>query len=454
MIFKPSFRPQVWLAAVLGGLVSAAMLLKLNGVGTAVALQPNLQQVEPFLSVPYYGTRRLTSYVDHDPIGDIAPNKRIEIYRGETASLANGWCDDANATEHIAFCTEYSDTPPACNGECLWYDAHSGTDFSMRYEPVLAAANGMVVFANWDNDDIREEGYGLHVRISHDNGYETRYAHLSAITVQSGEQVQRGQIIGTSGDTGNVSGPHLHFEVRLNDTFTDPFGGTDAEWLWSDGKWIREWPDPVWKGKSTPIYTPTHIVDDDNPQQVGDADDDPNFTKGYVDQTGQFVNCPPGNDCSGWYRETTGYDGDMWWTSVFTNNHSHWAYWQPPKAGIYDVQAFIPSVNATTWGATYCLVSSEGQADRCNILVDQQGASNEWLSLGTYRFGEAPASWAGIRLYNNDPTEPDDLSNRDQVGVDAVRFRRPWTVYLPLLLKQATFTTDDCYVGRVRGIII
>ena len=88
-------------------------------------------------------------------------------------------------------------------------EAHMGT-------PVVAAGAGVVVSAG------HAGGYGRMVVISHGDGLETRYAHLSRITVRRGQQVTPGQLLGKSGATGRVTGPHLHFEVRVNGAAVDP----------------------------------------------------------------------------------------------------------------------------------------------------------------------------------------------------------------------------------------
>lgn len=94
---------------------------------------------------------------------------------------------------------------------------HAGVD--LRDEagsPVKATAQGKVVTAGWAG------GYGNMVEIEHANGISTRYGHLSAITVNEGQSVQRGSIIGRVGSTGRSTGPHLHYEVRIDGDPTDP----------------------------------------------------------------------------------------------------------------------------------------------------------------------------------------------------------------------------------------
>jgi len=102
-----------------------------------------------------------------------------------------------------------------------WGRMHNGMDFAAPTgTPVYAAASGTVTYADWAGT------YGRLVIIDHGNGLETRYAHLSQILVKEGDQVQRGQRIALVGSTGNSTGPHLHFEVRVDGEPQDP-----ASWL-------------------------------------------------------------------------------------------------------------------------------------------------------------------------------------------------------------------------------
>ena len=88
---------------------------------------------------------------------------------------------------------------------------HAGLDFPADMgDPVFSTARGKVVFAGW------KSGYGNCIDIDHGYNYTTRYGHLSKIDVQQGQQVVRGDKIGEVGSTGKSTGPHLHYEVRLN----------------------------------------------------------------------------------------------------------------------------------------------------------------------------------------------------------------------------------------------
>lgn len=84
--------------------------------------------------------------------------------------------------------------------------------------PVYASDTGTVVYAGWN-----DSGYGYLVEIDHNNGYQTLYAHLSAIYVSCGSNVYQGTTIGVAGNTGRSTGSHLHFEVRLNGGFVNPW---------------------------------------------------------------------------------------------------------------------------------------------------------------------------------------------------------------------------------------
>jgi murein DD-endopeptidase MepM/ murein hydrolase activator NlpD len=94
---------------------------------------------------------------------------------------------------------------------------HAGIDFKGAIgSPIFAAADGRVTFAG------QKSGYGNAIEITHANGLLTRYAHLSRIGVKVGQLVAAGSTIGGLGSTGRSTGPHLHFEVRINDRAVNP----------------------------------------------------------------------------------------------------------------------------------------------------------------------------------------------------------------------------------------
>jgi murein DD-endopeptidase MepM/ murein hydrolase activator NlpD len=96
---------------------------------------------------------------------------------------------------------------------------HTGTDWAApRGTPILAPGDGTVIFVG------RKGGYGKHIRLKHGNGYKTTFSHMQkfAKNIRKGVKVQQGQVIGYLGSTGRSTGPHLHYEVLVNDRFTDP----------------------------------------------------------------------------------------------------------------------------------------------------------------------------------------------------------------------------------------
>ncbi len=94
---------------------------------------------------------------------------------------------------------------------------HAAVDISSAAgQAVRAPADGIVVKAEWAN------GYGNVIYISHGYGYSTRYGHLSAYAAKPGQRVKRGDIIGYVGSTGRSTGPHLHYEVRVNNNPVNP----------------------------------------------------------------------------------------------------------------------------------------------------------------------------------------------------------------------------------------
>jgi murein DD-endopeptidase MepM/ murein hydrolase activator NlpD len=100
-----------------------------------------------------------------------------------------------------------------------WGRLHAGIDIGVGFgTPIRAAASGTVIYAGWLG------GYGNLVVIDHGAGLSTAYGHQQQISVSNGQQVAQGTVIGEVGSTGNSTGPHLHFEVRVNGSAVDPLG--------------------------------------------------------------------------------------------------------------------------------------------------------------------------------------------------------------------------------------
>jgi murein DD-endopeptidase MepM/ murein hydrolase activator NlpD len=94
---------------------------------------------------------------------------------------------------------------------------HEGMDIAVEFgTPVTATADGLVFLAGPNS------GYGNLVAIYHTNGITSRYGHLSRVSVQQGQRIKRGDLIGYAGSTGRSTGPHVHYELRVNDQPVDP----------------------------------------------------------------------------------------------------------------------------------------------------------------------------------------------------------------------------------------
>ena len=112
---------------------------------------------------------------------------------------------------------------------------HTGVDLSaVTGTPVHVTADGVIATAGWSGS------YGKLVVVDHGNGVETYYAHLSQFMVVPGQEVRRGQVIALSGGTGRVTGPHMHYEVRLHGTPVNPY------------KYLAKAPPPTTPG-ATPV---------------------------------------------------------------------------------------------------------------------------------------------------------------------------------------------------------
>jgi murein DD-endopeptidase MepM/ murein hydrolase activator NlpD len=100
-----------------------------------------------------------------------------------------------------------------------YYKMHTGVDWAAPIgTPILATGNGTIVKVGWSN------GYGRHIEVQHANGYISTYSHMSGFAKSSvlGARVTMGQVIGYLGMTGLATGPHVHYEVKINGSFVDP----------------------------------------------------------------------------------------------------------------------------------------------------------------------------------------------------------------------------------------
>ena len=126
-----------------------------------------------------------------------------------------------------------SSTYSAASGSFMWpvdggkvtcriwgYPGHTGMDISAPYGTNVRAADSGIVEATYTTQYAW--GYGRYILINHGNGFKTLYAHNSAVYVSVGQWVNKGDVIAAVGMTGNATGNHLHFEIRINGSFADP----------------------------------------------------------------------------------------------------------------------------------------------------------------------------------------------------------------------------------------
>lgn len=175
------------------------------------------------LNLYYYETNKLVDRINNEidtvdqqikeqnKVQEILKNKAIE-YNDLSKAIPKIWplADDGNT--YISSEFGWRNDPISGRREY-----HEGLDIAVWYNtPILATANGKVVFSGWNG------GYGWCVEIDHGHGYKTYYAHLNKLKVSKGDQVEIGDIIGLSGNSGKSTGPHLHYEVRINGVIKNP----------------------------------------------------------------------------------------------------------------------------------------------------------------------------------------------------------------------------------------
>lgn len=387
----------------------------------------NYQPPPPaFLRAPYYGTRGMSSIFDHER-PDYTRNNSVTLYNGSV--FTTGWS----------------------------YDGHPGYDYVLRYEPVLAAADGTVSRAQWNRPSDHRFGLGLYARLEHDNNYATLYGHLSAVTVDAGTVITNtavGRIIGTSGNTGNVSGgagcdpntnpvcgAHLHFELRRNDIAVDPFGWT--------GNYTDPWvdhqrPENKLNATSHNVWLDYPAISNSGIYTSGAArvrpTPPPDAWATIVDDGDAGFTQSPAN-CWTLANAGAAYGGDIRYSVRVTNTASTCtAQWNLPAqagtGGPYQVYAHLisytlalPQGYVSTQGVTYT-IRHAGQDD--TVIVNQWAFTNtshtlRWVYLGQYQFTRGGGEYVSV---GNQTLDHDQTR---YVLADAVKF-------IPLTPPPATAT--------------
>ena len=143
------------------------------------------------------------------PIDSLTNNEKLAAKMVDQILELGAW---RIAVQKIPFAHPLNETFQYTSGfGPRWGTMHYGTDMAAKHgSAILATADGVINFAGW------EKGYGKLIKIKHDFGYETRYAHLSKISVSVGQRISQGDRIGKMGNTGRSTGTHLHYEIRRN----------------------------------------------------------------------------------------------------------------------------------------------------------------------------------------------------------------------------------------------
>jgi murein DD-endopeptidase MepM/ murein hydrolase activator NlpD len=270
-----------------------------------------------FLTLPFMGPHYITSVFDHCGPYYVVHGS-VCRYDGTVASARVGGPDPG-------FDAGYAQTPGG--HDYLYYSGHDGYDYGLYYEPVAAAAAGIVILADWVVPGCHTCLSGRTIEINHGNGLLSYYGHLSLVKVSKGQYVRRGQVIATSGSTGNTTGPHLHFGLYHIDGTgpVDPYGWTgsspdpysrDAGDLWLTGS-------PRFAGIALPKVSVRALAEARDPTAIDVVWSSPGagnvFTVYFVQADGTMT---------AWIRRTGagsailhGWHGESYWfwASVTTN---------------------------------------------------------------------------------------------------------------------------------------
>ncbi|MBX3058675.1 MAG: peptidoglycan DD-metalloendopeptidase family protein, partial [Anaerolineae bacterium] len=389
------------------------VIIQLQLITYNSALAQTTPTPAPFLGPIYYNRQNIYNIIDH--------NKPL-------ASTG----DDGNDIILHYNGVSYAATPMPDNG--YGYDEHGGIDYSLKYVPVLAAANGTVIAAGWEDPSNHRGSYGLRIRIDHGQ-YDTIYGHLSVLTVATGDPVEadpedRNSIIGISGNTGAVfggcgdvgddptCGAHLHFEVRDTGGYrpVNPYGWIGLTPMPSATPVIDPWAtDPagatsydLWQNEPA-IFSSSHQYPGGTPV----IEPAVNNARMIIDDGSADFSIEQG-DC--WLPDTGNESYNFGYHVAFSNDTDtcivRWNIkrdaFTPP--GDYDIFVHIPQDVAPSLGARYTI--HHNQAVSVAIVVQAAYVGNEehnaWAYLGRYDFAMNDIIAEYITLNDNTLDDDDD----------------------------------------------
>ncbi len=287
-----------------------------DGTGNAGSASP-----KAFLTLPFMGPHTVTSGFDHCA-PDYSTDGMYCRYDGVVASASVGGPDPT-------FTAGYAQTPGG--HDYLYYDGHDGYDYALTYEPVAAAADGVVTLADWLDPNCHSCLFGLAIYINHGNGLLSAYGHLSQIFVSKGQRVRRGQVIAISGSTGSATGPHLHFGIySTTRSFTpiDPYGWSPASadpYSWDVGDlWLGG--SPRYASIPLPKVSVSAAPDVSDPSAIDVSWSSPGdgnvFVAQVVQQDGSMT--PVGGPASAGAAVFHGQPGQTYWFWVAVTTNLGW----------------------------------------------------------------------------------------------------------------------------------
>ncbi|MBE7532730.1 MAG: peptidoglycan DD-metalloendopeptidase family protein [Ardenticatenaceae bacterium] len=386
----------------------------------------------PFLGPIYYGQEDILAVFDHE-----YPLFRPTDDNNDDVRHYNGFLYEAVTATPTSF--------PYIPVSGFGYDQHVGIDYNLRYEPVLAAAEGTVTYAGWSDPTNHRALYGLYVRMEHaDPSYRVWYGHLSTLNVETGDEIiidpldpgNRNRILGISGNTGSLQGcdesvgddplcsAHLHIEVRqINiNRPVNPYG------------WIGLTPLPV--PSATPVVDPwsVYIAPNGTPGATS-YDlwiDKPAILPGITDQYpgGTPLDEPAINNARMIIDDGSAdfFPGPCWTFAGGSASYNNGYYYTPsdgkenctarwtirPDAftqpGAYDVFAHIPAHANPSLSVAYD-VHHNSRVSRA-IAVQAAYVNNSehdaWAYLGRYDFAMSDSVSEFILVHDHDLFHEDD----------------------------------------------
>ncbi len=209
-MFKVSINTIVWANDIKGGLIKPGqtlVILPISGVKHIVAKGDTIDSIAKKYKAD---VAEILSYNDLTKSSKLSSGDEIIIPDGEVTSVVTYSSGSGSSNTSVA--SGYFARPIQGGRKTQGLHGHNGIDIGGSIgTPVLASAAGNVIIARSSGYN---GGYGLYIVVSHPNGTQTLYAHLSAVNVSVGDKVSKGQVIGKLGNSGKSTGPHLHFEVR------------------------------------------------------------------------------------------------------------------------------------------------------------------------------------------------------------------------------------------------